>query len=131
MPIAPIHVHEGRDDEPRLAKLGEAMQSARDAVLTMPPDDDFRIVHILPPHRFVHTPSFLGLTDSEDVILLKLTFSAGRPQETRLVLLQALNERLVAATGIWPDDLSVLMDELPGEHMSCGQGVAQRAHIAA
>src|SRR6185312_6792138 len=90
----------------------------------------FRIVHILPPHRFVHTSSFLGLTYSEDFILLELTFIAGRPKETRLALLKELNERIVAATGISPDDLNVLIYELPGENISFGRGLAQRAHIA-
>jgi 4-oxalocrotonate tautomerase len=129
MPTAKIHVHEGRYDEPRLVKLGEAIQSALEAVLKIPPDDYFRIVHILP--RFVHTPSFLGLTYSEDFILLELTFIAGRQKETRLALLKELNERIVAATGISPDDLSVLIYELPGENISFGQGLAQRAHISA
>jgi phenylpyruvate tautomerase PptA (4-oxalocrotonate tautomerase family) len=131
MPTAEIHVHEGRYDEQRLAKLGEAIQGALEAVINIPPADYYRIVHILPPHRFVHTPSFLGLKYSEDFILLKLTFIVGRPKETRLALLKELNKRVVAATGISPDDLSILLYELPGENISFGQGLAQRAHISA
>jgi hypothetical protein len=99
-------------------------------VLKIPPDDYYRIVDVLPSHRFVHTPSFLGLTYSEDFILLELTFIAGRPKETRLALLKELNDRIVAATGISPDDLSVLLYELPGENISFGRGLAQRAHIS-
>ena len=131
MPTAKIHVHDGRYDEERLAKLGEAIQAALEAVLNVPPDDYYRIVHLLPSHRFVHTPSFLGLTYSEDFILLELTFIAGRPKETRLALLKELNDRIVAATGISPDDLEVLLYELPGENISFGRGLAQRAHISA
>jgi phenylpyruvate tautomerase PptA (4-oxalocrotonate tautomerase family) len=131
MPIAEIHVREGRYDEQRLAKLGEAIQGALEAVLKVPPEDYYRIVHTLPPHRFVHTPSFLGLKYSEDFILLKLSFIVGRPKETRLALLKELNKRVVAATGISPDDLSILLYELPGENVSFGQGLAQRAHISA
>ena len=33
MPTSKIHVHEGRYDEPRLAKLGEVIQSALEAGL--------------------------------------------------------------------------------------------------
>ena len=131
MPTAEIYVHEGRYDEQRLTALSEAIQSALQAVLKVPPDDYYRIVHILPPHRFVHTPSFLGLKYSEDFILLKLSFISGRPKETRLALLKELNTRVVAATGISPDDLSILLHELPGENISFGQGLAQRAHISA
>ncbi len=131
MPTAKIHVHEGRYDAPRLARLGDAIQAALEEVLKIPPDDFYRMVYILPPNHFVHTRSFLGLTYSDDFILLELTFIAGRPKDTRLALLKALNERIVAATGISPDDLTVLLYELPGENISFGQGLAQRAHISA
>jgi hypothetical protein len=94
----------------------------------VPPEDYYRIVHALPSGSFVHTPSFLGLHYRDDLILLELTFIAGRSKETRLAL---LNERVVAATGISPDDLAVLLYELPGENISLGRGLAQRAHISA
>lgn len=131
MPTAEIHVHEGRYDERRLHKMGEAVQGALEAVLKIPPEDYFRIFHVLPGSRFVHTPSFLGLTYSEDFILLKITFIAGRPKETRLALLKEINERIVAATGVSPDDILVMLFEPPGENISFGRGLAQRAHISA
>jgi len=131
MPTAKIHVHEGRYDADRLARLGDAIQGALEAVLKVPPEDYYRILHVLPPAQFVHTQSFLGLRYSEDFILLELTFIAGRPKETRLALLRELNERIVAATGISPDDLNILLYELPGENISFGRGLAQRAHISA
>lgn len=131
MPIAEIHVHEGRYDEKRLAKLGGAIQGALEAVLKVPPEDYYRVVHSLPPHRFVHTPSFLGLKYSEDFILLKLIFIVGRPKDIRLALLKEVNKRVVEATGISPDDLAIVLEELPGENVSFGQGLAQRAHISA
>jgi hypothetical protein len=90
MPTTEIHVCEGRYDEQRLAKLGEALHGALAAVLKVPPEDYYRVAHILPSHRFVHTPSFLGLKYSEDFILLKLTFIAGGPKETRLALLKPI-----------------------------------------
>ena len=131
MPTAKIHVHEHRYDEQRLARLGDAIQGALQAVLKVPPEDYYRIVHALPSGSFVHTPSFLGLHYSDDLILLELTFIAGRSKEIRLALLKELNERVVAATGISPDDLAVLLYELPGENISFGRGLAQRAHISA
>jgi hypothetical protein len=131
MPTAKTHVHGHRYDEQRLSRLGDAIQDALQAVLKVPPEDYYRIVHALPSGSFVHTPSFLGLHYSDDLILLELTFIAGRSKETRLALLKELNERVVAATGISPDDLVVHLYELPGENISFGRGLAQRAHISA
>lgn len=131
MPLAKIYVQEGRYDEARLTKLGDAIQAALVEVVGIPPDDYYRIFYVLPPNRFVHTPGFLGLQYTDNLILLEITFIAGRGREARLALLRALNERVVAALGISPDDLAIMVYETAGENISFGRGQAQRAHIAA
>jgi len=100
------------------------------SALGVPPDDFFQIIHVLPRSRFRHTPSFLGLNYSDDLILLEITFISGRPREKRLRLLRALNDGVVAAAGISPDDLMITLYEVPGENISFGRGLAQRAHIS-
>jgi len=130
MPVARIHVLEGRYDETRLDKVSKAVQEALMSTLGVPPDDFFQIIHVLPRTMFRHTPSFLGLRYSDDLILLEVTFISGRPKEKRLALLKALNQGLVAASGISPDDLMITLYEVPGENISFGEGLAQRAHIS-
>jgi hypothetical protein len=112
------------------SKVSRAVQEALVAVLKIPPDDFFQIIHELPRHRFLHTPSFLGMKYSDDFILLELTFIYGRPKETRLAPLQELNARVVAGAGIAPDDLMIQLSEGPGENFSFGQGLAQRAFVS-
>jgi 4-oxalocrotonate tautomerase len=130
MPLAKIHVLEGRYDEHRLGKLSKAVQDALIGVLKIPPDDFFQIIHLMPRNRFLHTPSFLGLKYSDDFIVLELAFISGRPKETRLALLKELNARIVAGAGISPDDLMIQLVEGPGENFSFGQGLAQRAFVS-
>jgi hypothetical protein len=130
MPVAKIHVLQGRYDEHRLTKVSRAVQEALVAVLKIPPDDFFQVIHELPRNRFLHTPSFLGMKYSDDFILLELAFISGRPKETRLALLQELNARVVASAGISPDDLMIQLAEGPGENFSFGQGLAQRAFVS-
>jgi hypothetical protein len=130
MPLAKIHVLEGQYDEPRLGRLSQAVQQALIGVLKIPPDDFFQIIHELPRRRFLHTPSFLGLKYSDDFIVLEIAFISGRPKETRLALLRELNARIVAGVGISPDDLMIQLVEVPGENISFGQGLAQRAFIS-
>jgi hypothetical protein len=131
MPLAKVHVLEGRYDKTRLGKLSEAIQNALIEVLAIPTDDFFQIYHVLPRDRYRHTPAFLGQEYSDDMILLELTFLTGRPKETRLALLKSLDEKIVAAVKISPSDLVVLLYEIAGENASFGSGLAQRAHIAA
>ena len=131
MPIATIHVVEGRYDEPRLGHVSKAVQDALISVLKVPSDDFFQVIHVLPRNRFLHTPSFLGMTYSDDLILLEVAFISGRPKETRLALLKELNAQIVERAGISPDDLVIRLSEAPGENYSLGQGLAQRAFISA
>ena len=130
MPLAKIHVLEGRHDERRLANVSKAVQEALISILKIPPDDFFQIIHELPRDRFLHTSSFLGMKYSDDFIVVEVTFISGRPKETRLALLKELNARIVAVAGISPDDLIIELFESPGVNFSFGQGLAQRASIS-
>lgn len=130
MPVAKIHVLEGRYDEQRLTNVSRGIQDALIEVLKIPPDDFFQIIHEFPRNRFLHTSSFLGMSYSDDFMLLELTFISGRPKETRLALLRELNARVVAGAGISPDDLLIQLSEGPGENFSFGRGLAQRAFVS-
>jgi hypothetical protein len=130
MPLAKLHVLEGQYDEARLDKVSSAVQNALISALGIPPDDFFQIIHVLPRSQFRHTPSFRGLNYSDDLIVLEITFISGRPKEKRLGLLKALNDEAVSTAGISPDDLLITLYETPGENISFGRGLAQRAHIA-
>jgi hypothetical protein len=131
MPVAKIHVLEAQYNEARIGKVSSAVQNALIKALGIPPEDFFQIIHVLPRGQFRHTPSFLGLNYSDDLIILEITFISGRPREKRLTLLKALNDGVVTAAGISPDDLLITLYETPGENISFGRGLAQRADISA
>jgi len=129
MPLAKIHVLEGQYDEARLGRVSSAVHDGLIKALGIPPEDFFQIIHVLPRGQFRHTPSFLGLNYSDDLILLEVTFISGRPKQKRLGLLKTLNDAVVSAAGIAPDDLFTILYETPGENISFGRGLAQRARI--
>jgi len=131
MPLAKIHVVKGRYDEARIAKVSGAVQAALMNTLRIPPEDFYQLIFELPKTRFLHTPSFVGLHYSDDLIILDLTFIQGRPKEKRLALLKDINARVAAAAGISPDDLMITLYEVPGENISFGRGEAQRANAVA
>src|SRR5215468_6029856 len=130
MPLAKIHVVEGRYDEARIARISGAIQAALMNTLGVPADDFFQLIFELPKNRFLHTPSFVGMHYTDDLIILDLSFIQGRPKEKRAALLKDINTRVAAAAGISPDDLMITFYEIPGENISFGQGLAQRAHIS-
>jgi len=85
MPLAKIHVLEGHYDHNRLAKVSDAIQAALMNTLHVPPEDFFQLIFELPKNHFLHTPAFIGMHYTDDLIVLDLTFIQGRPKETRLV----------------------------------------------
>ena len=131
MPLAKIHVVEGRYDEARIAKVSGAIQAALMNTLRVPPDDFYQLIFEMPKNRFLHTPSFLDLHYTDDLIILDVTFIQGRPKERRLALLKDINTRVAAAAGVSPDDVMITLYEVPGENISFGQGEAQRANVVA
>ena len=131
MPLAKIHVLEGRYDQNRIAKVSDAIQSALMDTLRVPPEDFYQLIFELPKNRFLHTPSFVGMHYTDDLIILDLTFIQGRPKETRLALLKDINTRAAAAADVSRDDMMINLYEIPGENISFGQGEAQRAQAVA
>ena len=131
MPLAKIHVVEGRYDETRIDKVSSAIQAALMNTLRVPPEDFYQLIYEFPKNRFRHTPSFVGMHYSDDLIVLDVTFIQGRPKETRLALLKDINTRVTAAAGVSPDDMLITLYEVPGENISFGQGEAQRANPVA
>ena len=131
MPLAKIHLLEGRYDQSRITKISGAIQSALINTLRVPPEDFFQLIFELPKNRFLHTPAFVGMHYSNDLIVLEISFIQGRSKEIRLALLKDINTRVAAAAGISPDDVLIALYEAPGENFSFGQGEAQRAKAVA
>jgi phenylpyruvate tautomerase PptA (4-oxalocrotonate tautomerase family) len=127
MPLAKVHVVEGRYDESRMAKVSRAIQAALMNTLRVPPADFYQLIFEFPKKRFLHTPSFVGMHYTDDLIILDLTFIEGRSKETRLALLKDINTRVAAAARVSPDDMMITLYEAPGENFSFGRGEAQRA----
>jgi phenylpyruvate tautomerase PptA (4-oxalocrotonate tautomerase family) len=127
MPLAKIHVAKGRYDQKRIAKVSSAVQAALMNTLRVPPEDFYQLIFELPKNRFLHTPSFVGMHYSDDLIILEISFIQGRSKEMRLTLLKDINARVAAAAAVPADDMIIVLQEVPGENISFGQGEAQRA----
>ena len=128
MPLAKIHILQGRYDEARIAKVSAAVQSALMNTLRVPPEDFYQLIFEMPKNRFLHTPSFVGMHYTDDLIILDVTFIQGRSKETRLALLKDINTQVATAANVSPDDMLITLYEVPGENISFGRGEAQRAN---
>jgi hypothetical protein len=73
MPLAKIHVIEGRYDEARIAKVSDAIQAALMSTLRVPPDHFYQLIFEMPKKPLLHTPSFVGMHYTDNLITLDLT----------------------------------------------------------
>src|SRR5258708_12866541 len=121
MPVAKIHVHEGAFDDGELSEIGLAVQAALEEVLSVPAEDYFRVTHVLPKGRFVHTPAFVDCTYSERLVFLELTFISGRPKEKRLALLPALNRLVPPQVPPRPNHISAIISHIPAHNFPLRQ----------
>ena len=92
MPIAKIHVVEGRYDESRIAKVSGAIKAALINTLHVPPEDFYQLIFELPKNRLLHTPSFVGMNYTDDLIILDVMM----PEVVGLGVCRALRERLTS-----------------------------------
>jgi hypothetical protein len=69
MPLAKIYFAEDRYDEARIAKVSGAIQAALMNTLRVPPEDFYQLIFELPKNRFLHTPSFVGMHYTDDLII--------------------------------------------------------------
>ena len=78
MPLAKIHTRRRSLRRSELAKVSSAIQAALMNTLRVPPEDFYQLIFEFPKQRFLHTPSFVGMHYTDDLIILDLTFIAGR-----------------------------------------------------
>jgi len=112
MPLAKIHVLEGRYDQNRMAKVSAAIHAALMNTLRVPAEDFYQLIFELPKSRFLHTPSFVGMHYNRRSDHSRSTFIQGRSKETRLALLKDTNTRVAAAAAVSPDDILISLYEL-------------------
>ena len=126
MPLMKTHLRTGRTAEEKQA-IGDAVQAALVDVLGIPNDDLYQLFSEYGDADFRHTDGYLGLTYSDQLLIIELSFIEGRSEEMKKELLQAINANIVGTGAVGADDVFVLITEVGRANVSFGQGLAQRA----
>jgi phenylpyruvate tautomerase PptA (4-oxalocrotonate tautomerase family) len=126
VPLVKVHLRAGRSAEEKHA-IGAAIQGAIVDVLDVPDADRYQLFTEYGGEDFRHTDGYLGLTYSEQLLIVEIAFVEGRSDELKKSLLAAINERLVATGAVRADDVFVVITEVGRANVSFGRGLAQRA----
>jgi 4-oxalocrotonate tautomerase len=123
MPLARIDLIKGRSEKDREA-LGEVVYEALRSI-GVPEDDRFQIINEHEPANFIFAKSYLGVTHTNDLVIIQITFNEGRTTAQKQALYKAIAEGIHTRTGIGINDVFINLVEVKKENWSFGDGLAQ------
>jgi 4-oxalocrotonate tautomerase len=126
MPLVRISLLEGKP-ESYIAKLGDAVHRALVEAIAIPVQDRFQIITEHSKSHFVYDPEYLKIHRSDDLIIIQITMSQGRPLEVRKALYRRIAELLAQEIKVRQEDVFVNLVEVAKENWSFGNGEAQYA----
>jgi 4-oxalocrotonate tautomerase len=124
MPLVRISLREGKSDEYKKA-LGDGVHQAMIEAIEIPPQDRFQVITEHSRNDLIYDPSYLGVSRSDDIVIVQITLSEGRKPPQKRKLYQRMTEILTKHPGMRPQDLMINLVETAWENWSFGNGEGQ------
>jgi len=129
MPLVKVNLLKGRSADEK-DSIAASIQAALVSTLEVPDADRYQLFNEYDVESFRHTGGYVGLTYTDQLLIIEITFLEGRDDEVKKSLLTEINRNLVAAGAVGADDVFVLITEIGRANVSFGRGLAQRAPTA-
>jgi len=126
MPLTHVSLRAGKPAAYKQAIFDNLYRAMRET-FNVPEDDQFMTVTEHDAAGFRYGASYLGITRSDDLVLIQLTVSNTRSVEQKKALFQRIAQLLGESPGIRPEDIFVNLVEVEKENWSFGHGLAQYA----
>jgi 4-oxalocrotonate tautomerase len=126
MPLVRISLRSGKSREYRRA-IGEVVHQCMVEVLNVPGDDRFQIVSEHDADSLIYDPTYLGISRTDDIVVIQITLNQGRTVEMKRRFYSAVTQALATRPGIRPQDIFINLVEVGKENWSFGDGIAQYA----
>jgi phenylpyruvate tautomerase PptA (4-oxalocrotonate tautomerase family) len=125
VPLVKVNLLKGRSAEEKDA-IAASIQTALVSTLEVHDDNRYQLFNEYDGENFRHTSAYLGMTYTDQLLVIEITVREGDDDGHKKSLLAAIKRNLVAA-GVVGDDVFVLITEIGGANVSFGRGLAQRA----
>lgn len=127
MPLVRITLPKGRSAQFR-EDVSDGVHRALVETFQVPADDRFQIIsESAPQAEIVHTPSYLGIEYSDDLVMIQITVSDTRTVEHKKRLFHRIVDHLALSPGLRREDVFINLIEVKKENWSFGNGMAQYA----
>jgi 4-oxalocrotonate tautomerase len=125
MPLVRIDLLKGKDENYR-RQVGRVVYEAMVSV-GVPENDRFQIVSEHDDGNFLFDPDYLGIHRSKDLVMIQITWNAGRTTAQKQALYRAIADGLHEEVGLRREDVFINLVEVHKENWSFGNGIAQYA----
>jgi len=126
MPLVRVALRKGKSPQYRRA-VSDSIHRAMVETIKVPEPDKFQIITEHDDSGLIYDPSYLGISRSDDVLLIQITLNAGRTLEAKKAFYARLVQLLRESPGVRPEDVLVSLVEVAKENWSFGNGIAQYA----
>jgi 4-oxalocrotonate tautomerase len=93
MPLVRIDLQSGKSVAYRTT-IGDVIYDAMLAVLNVPKDDRFQIIAEHPAQNLIVDPTFLGISRTEECVVIQVTLNDGRSVEQKRTFYKAIADGL-------------------------------------
>jgi 4-oxalocrotonate tautomerase len=124
MPLVRIDLLRGKSAEYRRA-IGDAVHTALVEHFKVPVHDHFQIITEHDADGFIHDAEYLGIAYTDDLVMIQITITDGRPTDTKRALFARIAELLAINPGVRKQDVFVSLVEVTRDCWSFGNGIAQ------
>ena len=123
MPLVRIDVLEGRSDE-QLAAISNAIHRAMVECFDVPARDQFQIITEHRRGRLVYNPAYLDVPRTDGILIVQISFAAGRTPEQKAAFYARAAELLAEGAGLRHEDVMITLLENSRADWSFGNGIA-------
>jgi 4-oxalocrotonate tautomerase len=124
MPLVRIDLRRGKPAAYRRAICDGIYRALRET-FNVPENDRFLVVNEQDADSFIHAESYLGITYSDDLVIVQITVSDTRTTATKQALFARISALLAENPGLRKEDLFINLVECKTENWSFGNGIAQ------
>ena len=126
MPLVKVNLLKGRSAEEKDG-IAASIQAALVSTFDVSDANRYQLFNEYDGESFRHTSGYLGMTYTDQLLVIEITIREGDDDEQKKSLLAEINRNLVAAGVVDADDVFVLITEIGDADVSFGKGLSQRA----
>ena len=124
MPLVRISLKSGKSSDFK-KELSQLIYEAMRETINIPESDKFQIISEHDENNLIFSPDYLGITRTEDIIMIQIVMNEGRTLDLKKQLYKKIADDLNNRLHIRKEDVFINLMEVPKENWSFGNGLAQ------